>query len=820
MRPWLSEARYCLRRLAKKPGVTAAMVLCLAIGIGANAAVFSVASATLLRRVPGVHQPSRVITAAIRPMEIEGIPGARFRRPISFSQFLDLRRSVDGLDQLASFHTLPLHVLSGDQSHRLAGQLVSADFFPALGLKPEQGRFFAPEEETSGTRVVVLSRSLSQRLFPGEKEIRGRTLDIQGVAWTVVGVAPQGFSGVWLDEPIDLWLPIGGYEELERGASVGKLSDPAHGWLFWFVGRLSEGTQLANVQTNLDLLTTSLSAQSGEDPFALDLATGVGLRAGKRREVRLLLALLAGAALLVLIVACANVSSLTLAAVLARRREVGVRVALGADRPRLVRLMVIEGLLLGVMSGGLGLLFAIAANKAMEGMALGRLLPETRNLSLDARLLLFTATLAVLAGCLSGLLPALRISRTNPVELLRRRPESWRRFFPPVRDLLLIVQVAISLVILIGGGLLVRSFRNLQAIDLGFRPEGVTNFRLDLERQGYSEAEGRAFWEALLERVQALPEVKGASLASGVALAASVADGQMSMVSTEDSETLGQDPLWVTSYNIGPDYFRVLGIPLLEGHDFTEADRSGSTPVVVINEALAKALWQTQSPIGQMLDIGDTAWRVVGVCANVRRSRVDQADGFHLYTSIFLSYSPTATLHVKAGNNRSIVDPVRQAIRDLDRTLPVFEVSSYSREVAFAKAQPRLTTALISILSLLALTLTLTGIFATIVETIHQRTFEFGVRLAMGGSRRHVRNLALRHALTLTGVGLTLGLAISLASSRAIESRLYGVEPVDPATYLGAILLFATAATLAAFLPASRVSKIEPRVVLAGASQI
>ncbi len=819
MHSWLSESAYCLRRLARRPGLTAAMVLCLAIGIGANAAVFSVANATLLRTVPGVRQPSRVVTAATRSMEIEGIPGARFRRPISFSQLRELRQHTEGLDYLAGFHTLPLHVLSGDRSQRLSGQLVSTDYFEALGLKPAQGRFFSPDEETSGARVVVLSQSLSQRLFPGTADTKGETLDIQGVACTVVGVAPRGFAGVWLDEPIDLWLPIGGYEELERSAPTGALTDPDHGWLFWFVGRLAEGTNLAHVQADLDQLTTSLSAEPGEDPFALDLATGVGIRAGKRREVRLLLALLAGAAVLVLAVACANVSGLALAAALSRRREVGIRVALGANRGRLMRLMVIEGLLVGVLAGFLGLLFAIVANKVMEGMALGRLLPEAQELSTNARLLLFTAALSVLAGCLTGLLPALRVSRTDPLELLQHRPESWRKLFPPVRDLLLIAQVAISLTILIGGGLLVRSFRNLQAIDLGFHPEGITNFRLDLGREGYSEAEGRAFLETLLEQVQALPDVRGASLASGVALGATAASGQMSMVETQDSQAAGRDPLWATSYDVSPDYFQVLGVPMLEGPGLRELDRKGSTPAIVVNEALAKALWQNRNPVGETLDVGDTTWQVVGVCANVRRSRVDQASGPHFYKPILQSYSPVVSLHVKSDNTNSIVDQVRFVVRGLDRALPVYEVNSYDKEVAFATAQPRLTTALIGMLSLLALTLTLTGIFATIAESVHRRTFEFGVRLAVGASRSHVRNLALRHALALTGIGLTLGLALSLASSGAIKSRLYGVEAVDPATYLAAILLFAAVATVAAFLPARRATKIEPMVILTEVSR-
>ena len=801
----MNNVRYTFRQLRKSPAFMAVAVLTLALGIGANTAIFSVINAVLLAPLP-YPRADRIMTLN------EFSSGTN--SAIAFPDYLDWRRDNTVFEALAISRreSRNLSGIADRQPERVGVAFVTANFFKVIGLSPEFGRTFTEEEDkVGGPALAVISDGVWQRVFQKDHGVLGRTISLHNQLYTVVGVMPPAMSS---PREVDVWLPI-----MHR--SPAWQNRAWHPMMFGW-GRLKAGVTVEQARAEMKAIAARLEKQYPETN-AGQTAVVTPLLESLVGEYRKNLILLLSAVGLVLLIACANLANLFAARGAARAREFAIRAAVGASRGQIIRQLLIESLVIAVLGGGLGFVFALWSREAL--VALGPAGVERfQNLAFDWRVLGFTFGLACLTSVVFGLWPALRASRADVQLALKAggHGSSDSSAARRTRDLLIIGEIALTLVLLTSAGLVLKDFVRVQAFSLGFEPRGLLTARLDLPFSVYSTPEKIApFTHALLEKVRALPGVEAAALSANPPML-----GGWQINFLKEGDNLKTPPAQQPSTEcevVSPDYFQTLKAPLLRGRALNAHDTPNAPLVTVIDETFARQAFPGQDPIGKRLyaepfDEGEgPSWfQIVGVVANMKFHGFEETAPLPVaYFSLGQVKRDSQVLFVRAGSRaKSLEKNVREIVASVDPSQPVFDLRTMQERVEETWTAHRLLTFLLGIFSLLALALATVGLYGVIAYTALRRLREIGVRIALGAQRADIRALILGHGLRLLGAGLLIGAAGALAGSRLLRSFLFGVSPLDPAIYLAVGGLLSLAALLAAWLPARRASRVDPVTIL------
>lgn len=802
------DLRYGLRSLARTPGFTAVAVLTLALGIGATTAIFSVVNAVLLRPLP-YPDADRVVMVWMDNRRMG------MKEDIhSWPNYADYRDQNRVLSSLAAYAAAGYNVTGGClegecEPQRVAAAASTANLFTVLGVAPRVGRAFTTAEETDGQdAVVVISHGLWTRQFGADPKMVGRTVRLNGRERTVIGVMPRGFA--FPAAETDLWVPLVIDDDFRQARNSFAL---------YAVGRLRPGVTLERAQAEMAAIAKRLET---EYPTLRDF--GVNLVALPDqivgRTLRTALWLMLGAVGAVLLIGCANVANLLLSRAAVREREVGVRLALGASRGRLVRQLLTESVLLAAVGGALGVALAWAGLRVLVGLAPADV-PRMDEVRIDALVLLVTSAVAIATGVVFGLVPALQASRPNLAESLRDGGRGGTAGRPghQLRRLLAAGQVALVVVLLTGAGLLIRSFIQLQQVQLGFRPDHLLTMQLSLPFAKYQQPQQRvAFYETLMERVRALPGVAGAGAIGDIFL--SKTPNSTNFTIEGRAPTPDQQNVEVPLDGVTPDYFRAMGIPLEAGRAFTARDAADAPRVVIINENMAKRFWPNEEAVGKRFKYGDgdseAPWMtVVGVVGDMRRTGYDAPVRYE--TFLPHAQRPTGSMQIVVrtrGAPLALAPAVRAAVRGIDADLPVYDIKSMDELLSAMIAQRRFSMALLGTFAGLALLLGVVGVYGVTSYLVAQRTREVGLRLALGAQPRTLVRMVVRQGMAVAAVGIAVGLVGALALTRLMAGLLYGVSPRDAATLLGVTAVLAVATFVANYVPARRAARVDPLVAL------
>lgn len=820
----MNDLRYATRALRNHPGFTLVAVLTLAVGIGANSAIFSLVDAVLLRPPAGLAGPQRLVTIYTSDYS-SGDFGTS-----SYPDLEVIRAEQGVFAAVGAYASRPLSVSLGEQAEMMAATLADAGYFGTLGVVPAAGRLIGPDDASvpGSSPVVVVSHAFWRARFGGDPGAVGRTVRLNGREFTVIGVTPAGFNGLLGSVTSDFWIPLTMdpvmFDPETGRLSLDQLTNMGGRWL-QVMARLQNGVTIEQAQARLTALAR---ARFERFPDMWRTITGEGrkltVRPGSYARVpprgrgmvvgmSTLLMIVVG---LVLLVACANIANLLLVRAAGRRREIAVRLSLGASRGRLVRQLLTESWLVAVMGGVMGLVGAGVLADLIVSLRPPVNIPVRLSVGIDARVLLFTLGLCVLTGAVFGLVPALRASRPNVVTELKGDAigqRTGRRF--GLRGALVVGQLAVSVTLLVGAGLFLRSLRQAQAVDPGFDPTNTVLMSFALTANGYNQARAQAFYDQLLERAQALSGVEGATLASNVPLGACC--GRRFTRPEGYTPAPGED----TEINwnvVGPDYFRVMRVPLVRGRAFTETDRERAPLVVMVNEAFARRYWPGQDPIGKGVSLSgpDGPFRpVVGVVADGKYRSLAEDPLPFLYIPAAQQNRATMTLHVRTRDDpTALLERLRQEVRALDPSLPIINPTTLQDQIGIAVLPQRLAATLLSAFGLVAVLLAVIGLYGVMAYAVSQRTREFGIRTALGATRRDVAALVVSEGLVLAAVGTLLGVAASVAVTRLARALLFEVSPTDPIVFGGVTALLLGVTVLASYVPARRAARVQPMEAL------
>jgi predicted permease len=795
---------YAVRMLRKNPGFAAAAVATLGLGVGANTAIFSVCNSVLFKPLPYV-EPDRIV------MLWERMHGGVLSS-VAPANFVDWRTESRSFTGMAAVHISSFILGGAAEPARLAGGHVSAGFFSVLGVQFTLGRDFGPEEERSGQhQVAILSHGLWQERFGGNRGIVGRAVTLNDTSYTIVGVLPPGFqfashaADFQARNQADVWVPL----------TLDPQKQPRGTHPFRVIARLKPDVDLAGAQAELDVIGANLARLYPQDNRDRGIAA-VPLAEQVTGSVRVALQALLGAVGLVLLIACANVANLLLSRAAARRREMAVRVALGATRARLAQQLLTECLVLAGIGGIAG--FAIAVT--VMGLLSPHLpadLSRAAGTAVDARMLLFTAAISLGTGVLFGLGPLFGTRRVNAADSLKQHNRTASGLQSKLRNGLAAAQIAIAIVLLIGAGLMAKSFWALLHVEPGFRSDGILTARLSLPRSRYPDNPRIAALEReLAQRLEARPGIESVGFATYLPLSGSD-NGWAFFI--EGRPPLPTGVFHVVKYRpVSPGYFETLNIPLLRGRSFTTADTRISPWVVVINSSMARKYWGEEDPLGQRLRFAGPTWRtVVGVVGDVLHEGLDGATRPEMYMPVQqaanIESGPTIVLRT-ALDARAAAAELRSAVAAIDRSLPVDLIEPMDNLVAGSVAQPRFRAAILAAFSLLALVMASIGIYGVMSYLVVQRAREFGIRLSVGATQGDVLRLVLRRAAGLIVIGTCVGLAGAAGLARFIATLLFGTTPLDPLTFAAVPILLASVALTASYLPARRATRIDPMVAL------
>lgn len=817
MQTFLQDLRYGARMLWKNFGITLVAIATLALGIGANTAIFSGVNAFVFSPLP-VPQANELV----RPIERTEDRGSADE--FSYPDFADYRDQNSVFTGMVAEDMVQAAIGTENENDVIWGQVVSGNYFDVLRVTPSMGRAFAPEEDrTPGSHpVVVISHSLWQRRLGSDPQIVGKTVELNGKSYNVIGVAPPYFKGSKFALALDFWVPMMMVEDLQR--ATGLLKERSSHWMN-IIARLKPGVSLDQATAEMTTIARRLNQAYPDDRASTTYASVLIETDGRFEEAASMMK--SGAALamaivgLVLLIACANVANLLLARAAARRKEIGIRLALGASRARLIRQLLTENVLLSLLGGGLGLLLAYWLTYLMQGF-IPVLQYNVVNdfFAIDSRALIFTLVISLLTGVVFGLAPAWHSSNPDVVPILKgdvavSQLGKRRRF--TLRSVLVVAQVALSLVVLVCGGLFVRSFRNAQQMDPGFSAKDVLLLTLNPQLIGYDEAQNKDFFRRVVEGVSALPGVEAVSAARLAPLGDS---SNSSGPILKEGETLARGSAGRNIMNtaVTPGYFKTLEIPILEGRDFDDRDRRGSQRTVIVNQRMAQVMWPGESAVGKRVFVGTEdreGLEVVGVVKTGKyRSLAEDPRPFYYYPTF--QRGPTMmTLFVRTtGDPGALASPIRIYIQTLDRRMPVFAIKTMPEHMTWALWAPRMAASLSLAFGLVALLLSAVGLYSVMAYVVSQRTREVGIRMALGAQGGDVLRMITSHGMTLAAIGVGIGLILALALARVLSSMLIGISVYDLTIFLSVPALLALVTFVACFFPARRATKVDPLVAL------
>ena len=807
MNTLLQDIRFGMRMLLKSPSVSIVATIALALGIGANTAIFSVVNAVLLRPLP--FPDSDALVAIFETDTQRGLQ----RGSHSYPNFLDLRAQNTVFQHVASYRSGDFIMTGRGDPARLQGAVVAADLFPLLGVSPILGRYFvADEDKPSETgRVVILSHGLFQRRFGGDPSILNQSITLDGVSFTVIGVMPATFEFPIQNEPVELWTTIAGDASGKEPVTAQR---GAH--FLRVIGRLKSGVSQEQAQAELTAIAARLEQQYPDTNTRRSLRLESALTA-LVGDIRPALLILLGAVACVLLIACANVANLLLARATSRHKEMAIRSALGAGRGRVIRQLLTESVLLSLVGGAVGLLLAVWWSDLL--VALGKDdIPRAVHVGMDWRVLGFTLGVSLLTGLIFGLAPAFHSSKTELVETLkeggRGTSEGGRR--NRVRNVLVVVELAMAVILLVGAGLLIQSLWRLQKVNSGLQPENVLTFNIGLPDVKYNSEKQGQFFIDLKQRLESTPGVQSASVILPLPLSG---DRFVISFEIEGRPLPPKDHPNAEFFANGVGYFKTMGIPIIKGRDFDERDKHGSTPVIIISEAFVRQHFPNEDPIGKRIKPGistyededSTMREVIGVVGDVRNRGLDTDPRPAYYMpQTQLPFSQMIVVVKTLGEPRSLVSAVTKQVAAMDQDVPLFAVKSMEEYLSASVAAPRFSTTLLSIFAAVALVLTVVGLYGVMSYSVAQRTNEIGIRLALGAQSRDVLLMIVKQGSTLILLGLVIGLGGAYVLTRLIASFLFGVTAKDPFTFAAVAVLLAIVGLLACYVPALRATKVDP----------
>jgi putative ABC transport system permease protein len=822
----LQDLKFGVRLLAKSPGFTIVAALSLALGIGANTTIFTLVNAVLLHSLP-VEDPSQLVSVYVVDERNQDLFGGGFLQ-LSPANFADLRQKNEVFTDMAAHQGLPLNISGGKgDPQQVFGEIVSGNFFTVLGARPLVGRGFLPDEDKNpGEKLVcVLGYGEWQKRFGGDPSIVGRDIDLNGRKFTVVGVMPQGFKGTNAIGAPALWVPYMTYRETTTGFLQELIRpDSRRGLVFDVTARLKPGVPIKQAEANLKTLARQLEQEypndnKGRSVTLVPVAQST-INPGFRNNLVVAGGLLMTIVGLVLLIACANVANLLLARAAVRQKEIAVRLSLGASRSRLVLQLLTEGTLLAIMGGAAGLLLAYWAQGVLWSFRPPFLQADAIDLHPDARVLLFTIAVSFVTGVLFGLAPAVQASRPDLVMELKEKtsaPTGSNRVFS-LRNMLVVSQIALSLIALVGAGLFLRSLQNAQRVNPGFDAEHLATVSFDLGGQGYTEQRGQQFQLRALERAASIPGVQSAALSSTIPLFQGGFSRTVFLEGQDASDRRAGKLVQITVAS--SKYFETMGIPILRGRTLSEIDQPNTPSAVVINETMAKRFWPDQDAIGKRFKFfgQDFFNQVVGIASDSKYNFIGEDPTPFIYQATTQVYQPAVSLIVKAQNPTAVLGTLRGEIQQLDRNLPLTAVFTLNDIFDQSLWAPRMAASLLLIFAALSLILAIIGIYGVMAYAVNQRTREIGIRMALGAGRSEVLRMVVLHGLRLTVFGVIVGLAVAIAGTRlaaaALGNLLVNVNPTDVATLVIVPLVLSAAALGASYIPALRATRIDPMVAL------
>lgn len=796
------DVQYAGRLLTKSPVFTAVAIFSLALGIGANSVVFSVFNTLLFQPLP-VEKPEELVSVfTANPTDPWGTT--------SYADYTDLQGGVGAFRELIGYTVARFRLDINGETSLVLGERVSPNYFSTLGAKPIVGHVFTAQQDSAGPLVTVISEKLWRRSFAADPGIVGRSLRLNGETFTVVGVVPEGFRDTLAGLSVSAWIPL----VTSAGPLAGDLQQRGHRDLL-VLGRLRPGAKIAEASAQMQGLATRLQQAYPETNKDRSFRALSAEKAGVHPRIREILSalgiFLTALVGIVLVIACLNLANLLLAKAWGRQREIGIRLAIGATRQVLVRQLLVESLLLSLAGGAVGLLLAFWATDLIRHFQPPEQIPIALDVGIDLGALGFTLLLSLLTGVLFGLVPALAATRPDLNSTLKNlggQPRGKHRRMT-LRNLLVVAQVSVSVVLLIGAALFLRSLGQLKGTETGFNTRNVLLVNLDLKEHDYDAAKAVPFLANLLSRVQSLPGVRAVSLAATVPLG---------FERKEASIQVPNQPGVVETLScnlVSPDYFRSMDIPLIAGRDFGQQDGLNKPNVIIINEDLAHKYWPGQNAVGKRLSEGDNDYEVVGVVRTTKYRFLGEPPTPYVYTPLFQDYSKAVVLHVRAeGEPLQLASPVRQAIESLDPRFQALDATTLEDQVAFALLPRKVGGVIFIVSGLLALGLASMGIYGVISYSIRQRFREMAIRMSLGAQPGDVLRLVIKESMILVTVGIVLGLLIAFPIMAFVGSALYGISYADPLSFLGVIVVLATAALAATYLPAKRATSVDPLIAM------
>jgi macrolide transport system ATP-binding/permease protein len=808
----LKDLRYAFRSLVKRPGFAIVAILTLALGIGINTTVFSLANSVFLRQLPVASPQNLVWIFSDRD------------NPNSYPEYLEYQQQTELFDGVMAYEWVGLNLGSNGQSERVEGTLVSGNYFDVLGVKAELGRTFLPDEDKTpgASPVAVISHNLWQRRFNSDAAVVGKSVVLNGVQFTIVGVAPPDFVGAEEAFPRQIWIPL----MMQASVRPGPAGGNAWGTLnnrnarsLEVMARLKHGVTLRQAQAGMNVVATRLEQNYPESNrnFQIALYTAGNGRPYFRAVLKPVTQILLVVVGLVLLITCANVANLLLARAARRRKEVAIRVALGATRARLIRQLLTESILLAVAGGLAGLILNFWLVNLLTALKPAVPLPVNVEFHTDWRVLSFTLLLSILAGIIFGFVPALQASKHDLVPALKDHSQQHGdrlRMFS-LRNALVIGQVALSIVVLIGAGLFLRSLNHARAINPGFDAEHILTLSFNTAAQKYDATKAAQFYQQLSNRVQALPGVQSVSLAQSAPLSFFYSPAISSPVFVEGHEPpQGEDPPFAGNNAVGPGFFKTLGVPLLSGREFTYQDREGAPRVAIINETLARELFPNTNPIGQRLRVllrQPSSWEIIGVVKDSKYRSLGEDSMPYIFLPYLQNPQPAMALHVQtSGNPKELAAAVRREVQALDPNLPAFNAMSLADNIDISLFPSRFGAVLLGVFGFLALLIASIGIYGVMSYGVSERTHEMGIRMALGARGSDVLRLVISQGMWLALIGVAIGAGLALAVTRVVKSYLYDVSVTDPLTFIGIASLLIVVALLACYVPARRATRVDP----------